>query len=341
MTGSSTAAAPPSPASPKDGASGAPRSGDEAAKRREVDDRILFQEELSWKQLDELDRDRTVFFVTVSPLHQHGPHLPIGVDCFTAQAFAAAAARRLCTEHPNWKAVLAPILPIGADTFEYLGSISIRRRAVRDLLEDFLDSIARYDFPNIVVVHAHGGPGHAMALSEACARVNDRRGARAFSPMTRILPDLFGGHYRDTFRKVMGDSAGADLDLTSDHHAGRWETSMLLYLRPELVDSGYTRLKPIEVDAQELNAEAAQNYGDRLGYFGAPAQADREIGRVSTALIGREIVDMFFRVETDPDFLADFAPPSVFSPSVVYRIDFSLWVLATLLVLLALLPWFL
>ena len=93
------------------------------------------------------------------------------------------------------------------------------------------------------------------------------------------------------------------------------------------LDSAIAKEMNRHVEAALHGDPAAKNYGDRLGYFGAPALADREIGRVSTALIGREIVDMFFRVETDPSFLAEFSPPSVFSSRVVYRIDFNLWVL--------------
>ena len=38
--------------------------------------------------LDALDRERAVVVLTVSPLEQHGPHLPLGVDAFTARHFA-------------------------------------------------------------------------------------------------------------------------------------------------------------------------------------------------------------------------------------------------------------
>jgi creatinine amidohydrolase len=52
-------------------------------------------EELSTPQLDALDRARTVVILTVSPLETHGPHLPLGVDAFTARHFAEAIAGRV------------------------------------------------------------------------------------------------------------------------------------------------------------------------------------------------------------------------------------------------------
>jgi creatinine amidohydrolase len=260
----------------------------------------------------------------------------VGVDCFSAQAFAAAAARRLCTTHPDWNAIIFPILPIGSDTFDYLGSINIRRRVVRDLLTDFLGSLATYGFHHIQVINSHGGPGHLMAIDEACHAVNQRFGSRAFAPMSKIMEDIFSNEYRDTYRKILGK--GEALDFSSDHHAGHWETSMLLYLRPELVDSGYTRLRPVIVEAESISDTAAGTYGDRLGYFGSPSQANRELGKVSTALIGREIVDMFFLCQEDEAFLKEFEPP-MWNARMVYRTDFTRWVLGLLILVLALATW--
>src|SRR6266850_929929 len=45
-------------------------------------------EEMSTVALDALDRARTVIVLTVSPLEEHGPHLPLGVDAFAARHFA-------------------------------------------------------------------------------------------------------------------------------------------------------------------------------------------------------------------------------------------------------------
>jgi len=41
-------------------------------------------EEMSTVALDALDRARTIIVLTVSPLEEHGPHLPVGVDAFDA-----------------------------------------------------------------------------------------------------------------------------------------------------------------------------------------------------------------------------------------------------------------
>ena len=42
-------------------------------------------EELNCDELKAFDKEKTVFFVPISPLEQHGPHLPVGVDMFNAE----------------------------------------------------------------------------------------------------------------------------------------------------------------------------------------------------------------------------------------------------------------
>ena len=43
---------------------------------------------MSTPALDALDRARTVVVLTVSPLEEHGPHLPVVVDAIAARHFA-------------------------------------------------------------------------------------------------------------------------------------------------------------------------------------------------------------------------------------------------------------
>src|SRR5262249_62203324 len=79
---------------------------------------VLRLEELTAPALDALDRNRTLAVVGVSPLEQHGPHLPVGVDYLAARHFAEAIAERIVARRPGWTVVLTPTLPLGSFTFE-------------------------------------------------------------------------------------------------------------------------------------------------------------------------------------------------------------------------------
>src|SRR5205823_6775189 len=140
---------------------------------------------LSTTSLDALDRGRTLVILTVSPLEEHGPHLPLGVDAITARHFATEIAGRLVATRPGWSAVLAPTLHLGSFTFDAPGTVTVRQRVVRDAVVDYGGSLARAGFRYIFVANGHAGPGHLAALEEASAIVSRRH---------RILMASFTGH---------------------------------------------------------------------------------------------------------------------------------------------------
>ena len=67
-------------------------------------------EELNYVELEELVPANTVFFLVISPLEEHAPHLPLGTDVFIAQYFAQKTAEELSQNRPDWNVVLlAPL----------------------------------------------------------------------------------------------------------------------------------------------------------------------------------------------------------------------------------------
>ena len=152
-------------------------------------------EEMSTPAVDALDRERTAVIVTVSPLEEHGPHLPVGVDAFAARHFARAVADRLVASRPGWSVVLMPTLHLGSFTFETVGTVSVRQRVVRDALIDYGRSFARAGFRWIFVANGHGGPGHLTALEEASAIVSRRFGVTMASLTGSLAWEFFRGRY--------------------------------------------------------------------------------------------------------------------------------------------------
>jgi creatinine amidohydrolase len=242
---------------------------------------------LSTPQIDALDRARTVVIVTVSPVEAHGPHLPVGVDAFAARYFAETLGERLVVARPGWSVLLAPTLPLGSFTFETVGTVSVRQRVVRDAVTDFGRAFARAGFRYIVVANGHGGPGHLSALDEASARVS-RRGGVIMASFTGHLAWMFlRGHYLDKIEAALGRSLTSDerAAFADDSHGGWWETSLMLMLRPELVDEMYRTLPPARY---AWRAKLRRNYAFRNGgegYVGHPALADPAFAKAAAEVL--------------------------------------------------------
>jgi len=247
-------------------------------------DAIHRLEELTFPELDALDRDRTVVIFAVSPLEEHGPHLPLGVDAFTADYFARAMAERITAERPGWSVVLAPALHLGSWLVEAPGSVRIRQRTLRNLLIEYGSSLARHGFKYLLISTGHAGPGHLVALEEA-ARAVSRRFAVSMASFTgRLAHDFWRGKLQAEIERYLARPLTDEEReaLRDDRHAGKWETSMILWLRPELVREGYRDLPPSRFPLrQRLTPHYPVRHGNRLGYIGSPALANAEFAQAS------------------------------------------------------------
>ena len=244
-------------------------------------------EEMSMPALDALDRARTLVIITVSPLEEHGPHLPLGVDAFTARHFAERIAARLVAERAGWSAVLTPTLHLGSFTFEAVGTVTVRQRVVRDVLVDYGASLARAGFRHLLISNGHAGPTHLTALDEAAAIVSRRHGVTMASLSGHLAWGFLNGRFLGDVERALGRSLteAERKAFADDAHGGWWETSMMLMLRPELVDQQYRDLPPA---TYSLPAKLRRNYPLRdggQGYVGHPAMADLDFAKATTDVL--------------------------------------------------------
>jgi creatinine amidohydrolase len=251
---------------------------------------VLRLEELSAPSLDALDRSRTLAVVGVSPLEQHGPHLPVGVDYLAARHFAEAIAERIVARRPGWTVVLTPTLPLGSFTFEAVGTIGVRQRVVRNAIVDYGRALARAGFRYILVSNAHAGPGHLVALEEAAAIVSRRHGVAMASFTGHMAWEFFRGRYLARIETALGRALTAEerRAFADDAHGGWWETSLMLLLRPDLVDAGYRDLPPARYP---LSQRIRPNYplkGRGQGYVGDPARADVTFAKATLEVLVTE-----------------------------------------------------
>jgi creatinine amidohydrolase len=251
-------------------------------------------EELSTPGLDALDRDRTVVILSVSPLETHGPHLPLGVDAFAARHFAEVIAERVVASRPGWAVVLAPTLHLGSFTFDTVGTVPVRQRVVRDVVVDYGRALARAGFRHILVSNGHGGPGHLVALEEAAAIVSRRHRVTMASFTGHLAWEFLRGRLLPRIEAGLGRplSTAEREAFSEDAHGGWWETSIMLALRPDLVDESYRTLPAARYSLRErLVPNYPLRHGGR-GYVGHPALADPAFARATTDVLLAEAMTL-------------------------------------------------
>jgi len=183
-------------------------------------DRLLFAE-MTREQLRAVAAETTVV-LPLGATEQHGPHLPSGTDFFTVDRLARAAAERASSEIAI---TVAPALPFGSSDHHLIfgATLSLRTETYYRVLTDLLRSLVTDGFRRIFLLNGHGG-NHELA--ELAAR------DIALELPARIAAASYWTIAWDALVAVQ-----AHLGCRLPGHAGIFETSMMLALRPELVAS--------------------------------------------------------------------------------------------------------
>ena len=253
--------------------------------------RELKLEELSYTDVEKLDRQKTIFILTFGIMEEHGPVLPIGTDWIPNLAIRDKLSQHLRTVFPDYDVVLVEPLPLGeagandiAGRFEHPGSFTVRFETLRAVALDLGATIARKGFQNILIVADHGMPLHSEAFNEASDFVSGHYHVRMVPLFSFVEAerDYVGerGNVKDTDvdwsdpieEKYLGK--GWDKDGL-DAHGGVYETSQILYLRPELVKPDYKQAPAFWVKDEAQAAKAL----DWPGYWGDPKQSIAAIGK--------------------------------------------------------------
>jgi len=231
--------------------------------------------ELTWEEVRDLDRPRTAALIPVGAIEAHGPHLPLATDVILAEAMAEAAAARLESQgHP---AIVLPAVPFAAAPFGagFPGTISVDPEGVRRMLLDLARELTRQGFAALGIANAHLDPAHLETLAAV-------RSAAADEELLPIAcPDLT--------RKPWALRLGEEFQ-TGACHAGRYEGSVVLAVRPDLVREKVARgLAPNPASLSRAIRSGARTFEDAGGpraYFGWPADATAEEGAQTIDALG-------------------------------------------------------
>lgn len=251
--------------------------------------KIIKLDEISSSDFNSLDREKTIFFVTVSPIENHGSHNPLGMDLIESEGINDFLCDKFQNEFNDWTIVRCPVLTMGAGSFPGFGSLAIRPKIVKEFLIDYLSGFAKRGFKYIFVSGFHGSVKHLSAIDEAIHYVNKKYKSKIISPFgylfTRILSgkiDLNNRELNTLFR-----------ENKFDVHGGRFETSMMLYLRPDLVKE-HKNLPSSNIELNKPFSAVKKLFKafNEYGYLGDPSKASTEIGKQ----IIDETVESFFEI---------------------------------------------
>jgi len=198
-----------------------------------------------------LKSEASIAVVPIGSLEQHGPHLPISTDTLIVEKVSEEIAKRL-------NAFLTPCLPYSSSIEHrgFMGTIWLSPETLALVVRDIVRSLLDQGFKLIILVNGHGGN---FILKVIVRKINLELKERRV-----ILVNV-----AETMIKL----------VKNDLHAGDVETSLMLYLYPNLVKTD--KIPP------DFTPELPRELIDMLGFrgicregvWGKPSKASRERGK--------------------------------------------------------------
>lgn len=162
--------------------------------------------ELRPEELETIRAATPIAYLPWGALDWHGPHLPFGVDGIVAEELATQAVRRT-------GGVLLPVNWWPAARLPTSDTFSVRTSVLREFWSDLFDGLAARGWRVVVIISGYHNREHELSLIEMAEEAIAQHHV-----LVLAIPSL----------GLVDDSL---LD-----RAGLWETSLMLSLRPDLVD---------------------------------------------------------------------------------------------------------
>lgn len=174
--------------------------------------------ELTWQDVNALNRERTVVIIPLGAVEQHGPHLPLGTDSF----LASAAAEEIASQVSDI-CLLTPCLWLGASLHHmpFPGTLSHSFEGFHEDIRRTVTSLADHNFIKFMTINGHGGNVDSMNI--------------VFRELRHKRPNLqlAAANYFDfvdpeLYQQMKGPIKGI-------RHACEAEVSLMLHKHPNLV----------------------------------------------------------------------------------------------------------
>ena len=228
----------------------------------------LLLEEMTREALNRI-APQALAVLPVGATEQHGPHLPVGTDSFTVEHLARAASAEAARSIP---VVVAPTLRVGSSHHHipFGGTLSLGTETYYRVIFELGESLILSGFKRLFILNGHGGNNELIQLAARDLALKHPVQVAAAAYWTIAWDDLVRERAHE-----YGPLPG---------HAGVFETSQIMALRPELVSEAKPHRDTVErsdprsfFGPYRVEAHGAWQAID--GYSDSPDRADGERGK--------------------------------------------------------------
>jgi creatinine amidohydrolase len=223
---------------------------------------------------------RKIAIVPCGSVEAHGPHLPLSTDTMISEEVARRAAQELAAA--GYVAVRFPAIHYGVTDWArmFAGTTTLTAATTEAIVFETCHAAHAMGFDRVVLTNAHLEPDHIAVLRAVAERFSEQTGR----------PLLFPDKTRRRAAERLTDEF-----RSGSCHAGQYETSLVLAIRPDLVDMTKAKALPEHVvPLHERIAAGARDFADcglEQAYCGNPAGATAEEGERSLATLVALVIE--------------------------------------------------
>ena len=226
-------------------------------------------EKLTWKEAEDVIRKYEVVLIALGArTKEHGPHLPLNNDFLMAEFLK----KEVIKEVP---VIVLPTLQYGyyPSFLEYPGSISINEETFKETIKDICSSMNGYGLKKFYILNT--GISTLKPLKSAALELESKGIVLRYLNLLEIESD-----YEPDFLQQEGGT-----------HADESETSIMLYMYPEIVDM----TKAVKDYDSRPNRRGLTRKPDSEGIYsssgiwGDPTLATKEKGEIITKKLVKTI----------------------------------------------------
>ena len=236
----------------------------------------MILEEMSMKDFDKKVKKTKTVIVPIGALEAHGSHLPLGTDTIGVFEAAKKAAKKT-------DVFVAPPLYYGIcrSTKKHPGTVGISGDTLRSLVRDVVKGLHANHLNNFILISGHASTVHLSALQEAGESILEELP----SPVKVAVVSAY-----DVFRQA----AVTICKTEDDSHAGEIETSLILHLKPQLVQGKGEEEYP-NFPHPILTRNKRKYWKNSV--WGDPTKASATKGRVLSRALVDYLVELVKKIE--------------------------------------------
>lgn len=204
-------------------------------------------ENLTWPEVNDAVAKGLIPVLPVGTVEQHGPHLPLKMDLWSADSVVDEAARR----RPD-RLLAMPVIPYGYTThvMDFPGSITVHHETFIRYVVDVIKSIVYHGFKKVIVVNGHGSNVPPLDLAARRAMIESDAVVSMTSWWSLVTVDPeFASKWRES--EFPGGCA----------HACELETSLALRLDENMVRKDLVESHQTWTNAQGSKFESVDIFG--------------------------------------------------------------------------------